>query len=67
MKKLLNYISVLGIALAFTACENDLEKVTYNVESTKAAVLATPATTSYVGQHQTLDMMPLSLQPLILT
>lgn len=48
MKKLLNYISVLGIALAFTACENDLEKVTYNVESTKAAVLATPATTSYV-------------------
>lgn len=48
MKKLLNYIPVLGVAMAFAACESDLDGATYNAETAQAAVLSTPATTSYV-------------------
>ena len=39
MKKLLNYIPVLGVALAFAACESDLDGATYNAETAQAAVL----------------------------
>lgn len=48
MKKLLNYIPVLGVAMAFAACESDLDGVTYNSETAQAAVLDTPTTTDYV-------------------
>ena len=48
MKKLLNYIPVLGVAMAFAACESDLDGVTYNAETAQAAVLDTPTTTDYV-------------------
>lgn len=48
MKKLLNYIPVLGVALAFTACESDLDGATYNAETAQAAVLDTPSSTNIV-------------------
>lgn len=62
MKKLLNYISILGIALAFTACESDLEKVTYDADNAKAAVLATPATTSYVLESRNSENTAFTLE-----
>ena len=48
MKKLLNYIPVLGVAMAFAACESDLDGTTYNAETAQPAVLSTPATTNIV-------------------
>ena len=48
MKKLLNYIPVLGVALAFAACESDLDGATYNAETAQPAVLNAPASTNIV-------------------
>ena len=40
MKKILNYIPVLGLALGLCACESDLETTTFNAATAKAAVLS---------------------------
>ena len=61
MKKLLNYIPVLGVALAFTACESNLDKVTYDASNAQAAVLATPATTNYVLESRNADNVAFTL------
>ena len=62
MKKLLNYIPVLGVALAFAACESDLDGATYNAETAQAAVLNTPATTSYVLDAANANNVALTLE-----
>lgn len=62
MKKLLNYIPALGLALAFTACESDLDKVTYNPDNAQAAVLSTPATTSYVLESRNSENVAFTLE-----
>ena len=62
MKKLLNYIPVLGVAMAFAACESDLDGVTYNSETAQAAVLNTPATTSYVLDAANANNVALTLE-----
>lgn len=54
MKKIVSYISVLGLALAFNACENDWDKVTYDESQAKAAVLESVGT-SYVLDAQQSD------------
>lgn len=61
MKRLLNYIPVLGVALAFTACESDLDGVTYNAENAQAAVLEAPATTSYVLESRNSENVAFTL------
>lgn len=48
MKKLLNYIPVLGVAMAFAACESDLDGTTFNAQTAQPAVLNAPATTNIV-------------------
>lgn len=40
MKRIFGYISALGLALIFNACESELDKVTYNGEHAKPAVLS---------------------------
>ncbi|WP_281695980.1 SusE domain-containing protein [Bacteroides clarus] len=40
MKKIINYIAVLGIAPLFYACDSDLTTATYNETTAKSAVLA---------------------------
>lgn len=40
MKKIINYIAVLGIAPLFYACDSDLTTATYNETTAKPAVLA---------------------------
>ena len=62
MKKLLNYIPVLGVALAFAACESDLDGATYNSETAQPAVLNTPATTSYVLDAANANNVALTLE-----
>lgn len=62
MKKLLNYIPVLGVAMAFAACESDLDGATYNAETAQAAVLSTPATTSYVLEAANANNVALTLE-----
>lgn len=62
MKKLLNYIPVLGVALAFAACESDLDGATYNSETAQAAVLNTPATTSYVLESRNSENVAFTLE-----
>lgn len=47
MKKILNYISVLGVALGFCACESDLETTTFDASTAKAAVLEALPETNY--------------------
>ena len=59
--KLFNYISLLGAALAFAACESDLETVTYNAADAQAAVLA-ELDAAYVLDAQLSDQTALTLQ-----
>lgn len=61
MKRLLNYIPVLGVALAFTACESDLDGVTYNAGNAQAAVLEAPATISYVLESRNSENVAFTL------
>ena len=62
MKKLLNYIPACLAALAFTACESDLEEVTYNPDNAHAAVLSTPAITSYVLESRNSENVAFTLE-----
>ena len=61
MKKLLNYIPACLAALAFTACESNLEEVTYNAATAKAAVLS-GLNSSYVLDAQLSDQTAFTLQ-----
>lgn len=62
MKKLLNYIPVLGVAMAFAACESDLDGTTYNAETAQPAVLSTPATTNIVLESRNSENVALTLE-----
>lgn len=62
MKKILNYISVLGVALGFCACESDLETTTFNATTAKAAVLETLPTTNYVLESRNSEDVAFTLK-----
>ena len=62
MKKLLNYIPVLGVAMAFAACESDLDGVTYNAETAQAAVLENLASTTYVLESRNSENVAFTLK-----
>ena len=62
MKKLLNYIPVLGVALAFAACESDLDGATYNAETAQPAVLSDLATTNYVLESRNSENVAFTLE-----
>ena len=62
MKKLLNYIPVLGVALAFAACESDLDGATYNAETAQAAVLSDLTTTNYVLESRNSENVAFTLE-----
>ena len=62
MKKLLNYIPVLGVAMAFAACESDLDGATYNSETAQPAVLNELATTNYVLESRNSENVAFTLE-----
>lgn len=61
MKNILKYIPALGLALAFGACESDLETVTYSPENSKAAVLKS-VDAAYVLDAQKSDQTVFTLE-----
>lgn len=62
MKKILNYISVLGVALGFCACESDLETTTFNASTADAAVLEALPSTNYVLESRNSENVAFTLK-----
>lgn len=62
MKKILNCIPLLGVAMAFAACESDLDGVTYNPGNATPAVLGTLPETAYVLESRNSDNTAFTLQ-----
>ncbi len=61
MKKVFSYISAFSFALAFNACESNLDTVTYDASQAKPAVLAAPEA-SYVLDAQKSDEVVFTLK-----
>jgi hypothetical protein len=61
MKKLYSYISALGVALLFHACESDLEKTTYDYSLATPAVLEN-IESEYVLENAKSDEIALELK-----
>lgn len=62
MKKLFNYISLLGVALAFSACESDLDGTTYTTDNASAPVLSALSETNYVLESRNSENLAFKLQ-----
>lgn len=62
MKKIVNCIPLLGVALTFAACESNLDGVTYNPDNATPAVLGALSETTYVLESRNSDNTAFTLQ-----
>ncbi len=62
MKKIFNYILLLGVALAFASCESDLNGTTYNPDNASAPVLSALSETNYVLDSRNSENVAFTLQ-----
>lgn len=62
MKKIFNYIPLLGVALAFAACESDLDGTTYTTDNASAPVLSSLSETNYVLESRNSENIAFKLE-----